>query len=127
VILGGLASLLAGAGVAQRFARPLAIGSLAIAAIALLATGKCAYDRSIVSALDDRRDAELAGPARRADDQAATERRAEDSRTVQEVQQIEKVIKDAPHAPLSDARRDYYRCVRLQQQARAAGDPPPAC
>ena len=58
---------------------------------------------------------------------AAAEARGEEAaRAKAEDDAIREVIKNATDAPISDARRSYYECVRLQSEARKAGRAAPA-
>lgn len=60
-----------------------------------------------------------------ADEKAAETRRDDDSRLAEETRELDKVIDNAPDA--ATARREHYRCIRLQQAARAGGLPAPSC
>ena len=114
-------------GVPQRFARAAVIAALVvIAALAAVAVKK-GYDTRLIGQHDNAVAATVTKRARTADNGAAVQRRADDARANTEATQIEKVIHDAPSTPVSDARRRYYECVRLQQAARAARNPAPAC
>ncbi|HWL47765.1 MAG TPA: hypothetical protein VNQ31_08620 [Sphingomonadaceae bacterium] len=100
--------------------------ALVVAALLVLATR--ARDRRLIASHDALRDAALAEAARAADASAAAARRADDGRLANETIQLNEALADAPSAdPPSAARRAYYDCVRLQQAARAAGAPAPAC
>lgn len=60
-----------------------------------------------------------------ADANAAEAQLSDAERLANESRQLEEVIDHAPDP--NAARRSYYRCLRVQQRARAAGDPAPAC
>lgn len=128
-MIGALASLVAGLGIPQRLARIAAIALLVVALLLALWVAKQIYDRNLV-ARHVATDAVVQSQAdRAADAQVATQRRADDARLRVEAQELERVTADEMDATLeiSDARRRYYDCVRVQQQARARGDLTPAC
>lgn len=121
-----IATLALRLGIPERAAR-IALIALAVAIlIAALGIAKCRYDRTLISGHDAARDVSLAEGARAADGNAAETRRADDARLSTESVQLNEVIAHAPLAPVSDARRAYYDCLRLQQAARASGRPAPA-
>ena len=105
------------------------IGAAILIALMLLAwLALAAHDRRVIAAHDAARDLTLSESARAADASAAARRRDDDRRIAAEAAQLEKGIADAPTEAAPDAaRRAYYRCVGLQQAARVAGDPAPAC
>lgn len=74
---------------------------------------------------DDGQAVATAQADRAADAAAATRRRADDARLSAEADALERITENAAD-PLA-ARRAYHVCVRLQQQARAAGRLTPAC
>lgn len=128
-MIGALARLVAGLGIPQRLARIAAIALLVVALLLALWVAKQIYDRNLV-ARHVATDAVVQSQAdRAADAQAATRRRADDARLRVEAQELERVTADEMDATLEigDARRRYYDCVRVQQQARARGDFTPAC
>lgn len=61
----------------------------------------------------------------KADANAATQRRADDLRLNDEGAQLKEAQRNA-QSP-TDRRLARHRCIRLQQQARKAGQPTPAC
>ena len=122
-----LAALAMRAGIPERFARASVIALGVILLILGLGIAKCRYDRALIAAHDAARDLELSEGARAADANAAETRRADDARLSAETYQLNEVVTHAEPAPLSDARRNYYSCLRVQQAARAAGRPAPAC
>jgi len=123
-----LAALALRLGIPERLAR---IGLIVLALLLLvvgLGVAKCSYDRDLVAAHDAQRDARLAEDARAADANAAEARRVDDARLSSESIQLDKVTANASlDQPISPARRAYYDCIGLQQAARAAGRPAPAC
>jgi hypothetical protein len=113
-------------GIPQRFAKVAVIVAAIVLAVAAFALLKSCYDRSVIEEHDAGRAAEIATADRKADATAAEERRVDDSRLVAEGQQIKEAITNA--GPNKDDRRAaYYRCVGLQQAARARGQPPADC
>lgn len=85
----------------------------------------------VFSAHDQARDAKQEAVAtkadRKADEKAAVERRADDTRISNETQALKDVEeKHATDTPTA-RRVARQRCIRMQQQARAAGRQPPAC
>lgn len=125
-MIAAAAAWLIGKGVSAKLAKPLIFFGLFIAVAALLAGAKCAYDRSIIKAHDAERDAATAKADRKADTKAAEERRSDDARLTTETQEIKDAVDEAKRTG-ADPRAAYYACVRLQQSARARGEPPPNC
>lgn len=113
-------------GIPARFAKVAVIASLVVLLIVGLGVAKCAYDRSVIKAHDTKRDAAIAKADRKADAKAAEERRADDSRLAKESTEIKEAVNEAGSDPAA-RRAAYYRCVRLQQSARARGQPSPDC
>jgi hypothetical protein len=99
--------------------------------MALLAAGlillgaKAIYDRTIIKNHDTAQQLKQERVDHKADNQAAEQRRADDAREAQERRQLEEASKNG-QTP-TDRRRAFYRCLRLQQQARDSGKPSPAC
>ena len=122
-----LAALAMRAGIPERFARAAVVAIGVVLLILAAGIAKCCYDRTLIASHDAARDLELSEGARAADANAAETRRADDARLSAETYQLNEVVTHAEPAPLSDARRNYYSCLRVQQAARAAGRPAPAC
>jgi len=113
-------------GVPLRFARPLLLVAALLVVAALVGTAwRCSVSGGV-----ERREAEQraanAERARAADQGNAAQARADDARNQAEGRQLERTVSNEP-TPLSDRDRAYLRCVRLQQHARAVGQPVPAC
>lgn len=131
-MIGWLSARAIGAGIPAGAARVLAWAAFALLLAALLALGLCMHDRALIARHDTGRDVALSEGARAADANAATQRRADDARgaseaaTLKEVIAHEAALPEASAAP-SAARLAYYACIRMQQAARAAGHPAPAC
>ncbi len=100
--------------------------ALALALLAILGVGKCAYDRSIIKAHDAKREAVIAKADRKADAKAAEQRRVDDARITTDTQEIKEIISEARSQGV-DPRAAYYRCIGLQQAARASNQPSPNC
>lgn len=116
-------------GTTLEHARRLVIIALVVIGLLLLGGGgwwACSsYKQSVIDAdrLEEKNQT-LEDDA--AANEAAADARVEDARrAAQEVEALQEVLKDAPD-PIA-ARREFYRCVRMQQRARASGDEPPAC
>lgn len=128
-------SLLAGwlvkRGMDSDAARPIAwavaIFGAAIALIAAVALWIRLHDRAVVSKDRALIEAAAQSAGRAADARAADARDADRARAAAEADQLRKVTNNAPQASLDDARRAYYRCLRIQQQARDSGGSPAAC
>lgn len=122
-----LTAFLAANGLSQRRARQLSIGLLILIGIAALWALVAWRDARLVAAHDAGKVATTAQADRAADAAAATRRRADDTRLQAEAAALEKVTTDVPSSDPRAARRAYYDCVRVQQQARDAGRLTPAC
>lgn len=125
-MIAAAAAWLVARGVPARAARPLLLAGVVLLAMAAAAAlWRCSVD----NAVDEREAGQRAAnaeQARKADQGAAEQQRADDARNRAERGELEKVPTDAA-TPLSDRDRAYLRCVRLQQHARANGEPAPAC
>jgi hypothetical protein len=121
-----LLSLIMGAGVPQRFAKPVLIAGLFALALASLGLGKCAYDRSVIRQHDAKQDAANAKADRKADIHAADQRRTDDARSTTESTEIKEAVDEARRIG-RDPRAAYYECVRKQQAARRERKPPADC
>jgi hypothetical protein len=110
-------------------ARRLVIAALIVAAvIAAVALGtwlKGRYDRGVVEDARLEGNAEIQNGVAAANENASAGRVEDAVRARDEARALEGVIDNAPD-PVA-ARREFYRCRRLQQQARAAGASPPTC
>ncbi|WP_303763476.1 hypothetical protein [Sphingobium yanoikuyae] len=122
-----LTSFLAGAGLSERRARQLAIGLVLVLLILGLWVAKLLYDRRVIAAHDAGSAAVQARADRAADAAAAATRRTDDARLKAEADALQKVTDNAIKSDIGAARRAYYDCARLQQQARSAGRLAPAC
>ena len=121
------------AGVAPRFAKAAAFAALALALIAALGTAKCAYDRSVIRKHDAaqqlkiERDKAAQMERERAADASLQARKADDIKAAalrrQEIDHATRNIPDQAPSPRQRARA----CLSLRAQAKAAGQPDPAC
>ncbi|MGE4321731.1 MAG: hypothetical protein AB7E60_01725 [Sphingobium sp.] len=125
-MIGALAQLLAAGGLTGQRSRWLAVGVIIAIAIVALWVALTLHDRRVIARHDA--DAAVAGARadRAADAAAAATRRSDDARLQAEADALEKVTDNALADPLA-ARSAYYACIRMQQQARAAGHITPAC
>jgi hypothetical protein len=112
-------------GVPQRFAKLALVAGLVVLLVVGLGVAKCAYDKSIIDAHDAQQNAVNAKADRRADENAAVERRVDDTRLSNEAQELGKAGQNVSND--RDRRIARQRCIRLQQSARASGGEPPAC
>lgn len=121
------AFLLTGAAklVGLRFARPAVIAAGIALLLALLSLGKCAYDRRIIERHDTRQALDQSEADRKADQKAAAQRRADDTRLNVEANELERITDNATSD--MDRRLARHRCIRMQQQARRDGRVAPAC
>ncbi|HEX7821063.1 MAG TPA: hypothetical protein VF463_10640 [Sphingobium sp.] len=122
-----IARFLIAQGMPERRARQLAIGVLIVAVLIALWGAKRAYDGSVIERHDRGQAVEVERADRAADAGAAVQRRTDDARLHAEVAALEKVTDNASlHDPVA-ARRAYYQCVRVQQDARKLGRLTPPC
>ena len=121
----GLISLLVGWGVPAKLAKPVlaVLGGLLI--LGALWGGKCAYDAHVVANHEAKQEAATAKADRKADNHAAVQRSADEARTTQEADQLQKVRTNAQSN--HDRSLARARCIRMQQAARAAKREPPSC
>lgn len=121
-----LLSLATGIGIPPRFAKAAVIAAGAILlGLAILAAVKI-HDHRVIAAHDAKQDASNARADRKADTNAAEQRRVDDARVTTETQEINNAVSEAKRTG-GDARAAYYKCVSLQQRARAAKLVVPAC
>lgn len=102
---------------------PMILGGIVLA-IGLFFGAKALYDRSVIKAHDNKREAQITKADRKADATAAVERRVDDARLNTETQELKEAVREA--APV-DRRRAYYECLAKLQDARARNQSPPAC
>lgn len=112
--------------VGPRFAKAAVIGSgVVLLLLAIFAAVKL-HDHRVIREHQAQQEAANAKADRKADANAADQRRADDARSAHESTQIKEAVNEARRTG-ADARAAYYSCVRAQQAARHAGQPSPAC
>jgi uncharacterized protein YpuA (DUF1002 family) len=112
--------------IGPKASKAIVIAGLVLAALALFFIAKGLYDRSLIEGHTAEQRAEAAEADLKATEKAGEERRVDDSRLAAEGQQIKEAITNAGPSQ-ADRRRAYYDCVKLQQSARARGQPPADC
>lgn len=125
-MIGTAAAWLIAQGVPAKLARPLLLG---LGVLALVGGVVLLWQCSVADEVEHREAEQRAANAERAraaDAGAAEQARADDQRNRDERGELEGVPNDEP-TPLSAAERARLRCIRLQQSARANGEPAPAC
>ena len=118
--IGGLLGLMG------RLASIVGIVLAAVALIGLLAGLKACYDSSVIETHQAGQDAANAKADLKANENSSTQRAEDTSRLGNEAAELERVNNANP----DDARARRIarqRCLRLQQDARAAGREPPTC
>lgn len=115
-----LVAFLVRSGLPQRHARWLAIGVLIAALMLALWLALTIRDRRMIARHEAGAAVAQARADRAADAKAATRRRSDDARLEAEADALEKVTDNAIDDPRG-ARRAYYECIRVQQQARSSG------
>jgi hypothetical protein len=111
--------------ISERASKAIMIVGLVLLVLAVLGVAKCSYDRKLIRNHEAEQRAETAKADRKADNNAAVQRRADDARVVDEATQLGKVQANATTD--ADRRLARHRCLRLQQQARRDGKPSPVC
>jgi hypothetical protein len=119
--LAGLVGFKPSAGIAKA----LGIGSAILLLLAVLGVAKCTYDRNLIENHDARQAAETTKADRQADTNAGEQRRVDDNRLNTEQSELGKAGQNAQDRKARRVARQ--RCIRMQQDARAAGRQPPAC
>ena len=126
-----LATFFLNRGASPKNARGYAWAILIVGAVLLLWGAKAMYDHSVIANHDAKTEASAAKADRAADQKAAVQEQKDNQRRDFETDQLMKAIDNAPKDPaVPDAleqRRAFYRCLRLQQDARANGLKPPTC
>lgn len=124
--MGSLVAIVMGWGVPAKLAKPFIVLLAIGAAVALFFGAKALYDHGVIAKHDLKVEAQQAKDDRKADTTAADQRLSDAERRTQEQKELENVLlTNATSA--DDRKRAFYRCLRLQQAARANGLEPPAC
>lgn len=124
---GWLTRIALGLGLPRGLATVVAWAAILMVGALLLMLATCVHDQRLIARHDALRDAALSEAARTADAHAAAARRADDGRLASETIQLNEVLAHVPSDMPGAARRRFYECIGLQQGARAAGAPAPAC
>lgn len=111
--------------VGPKLARPVIYAVFAVLLISLLGIGKCTYDRHIIAQHDTRQALKQSEADRKADQVVAKQRRSDDVRIIQEVEELERITENATDDMARQLAR--HHCIRMQQQARRDGRQSPAC
>jgi hypothetical protein len=112
--------------VGPKFAKAAVIGTgIILLLLAAFAAVKI-HDHGVIANHEAKQDAATAKADRAADNHSAEQRRTDDARVATETQEINNAVSQAKRSG-GDARAAYYKCVGLQQRARAAKLVVPAC
>lgn len=112
--------------VGPKFAKAAVVGTgIVLLLLAVFAAVKI-HDHRVIANHEAKQDAATAKADRTADNHAAEQRRTDDTRVATETQEINNAVSQAKRTG-GDARAAYYKCVSLQQRARAAKLVVPAC
>lgn len=121
-----LLNLVGGLGIPSQFRKAFVIGmGVLLLLLAIFAAVKI-HDHRVIKQHQAAQDAANAKADRKADARAADQRRQDDARTTAEAQEINNAVSQAKRTG-GDARAAYYKCVELQQRARAAKRVVPSC
>lgn len=85
------------------------------------------HDNKVIDNHDAGINLDAATQDRKADTRAADRRVADETRLMQEHQELKEVLDDPTKTTERDRNLAFHRCLRLQQAARADGKQPPAC
>lgn len=121
-----LLSLVMGAGVPAKFAKPVLIAGLFALALAALGLGKCAYDRSVIRKHEQKAALQQAQRERKADANLQVQTGRDDAATKQRIEEINNATRTIPDQRPS-ARQRAIACVELRREAKQRGKPEPAC
>lgn len=124
--MGTLIAWVISMGVPQKIAKPLIFVIGLIMAAGLLFGLKSCYDNSVVEKARVEGNAKVQTNTNAANEKSSDQRATDTARQQIEQQEVKEAIEDAK-ANGRDPRAAYYECIRLQQQARKAGRPAPAC
>jgi uncharacterized protein HemX len=112
--------------VGEKWAKPAAIGGLIALLIAILAVGKCAYDKSVIRQHEQKAALQQAKRERKADANLQTQKGRDEAAAQQRQQEIDNATRNIPDQAPS-ARQRARVCVELRRQAQQRGKPVPAC
>ena len=127
--MGSIIALITGWGVPAKLAKPLLGLAAVLLAVAAWSLFWWWHDSSVIREHDAAVNAAAQASGRAADNAMAETAREDDKRNTAEGAELGKVIANDPQStrPVSDQRRAYLRCIKLQQSARANNQPAPAC
>jgi hypothetical protein len=112
--------------VGEKWAKPAAFGLLGLVLLLAMWGGTCAYNHHVIAQHEAKVEAKTAKADRKADNNAADQRRTDDARSTTEATEIKEAVNEAGNDPAA-RRAAYYRCVQLQQSARSNRKPSPDC
>ena len=112
--------------IGPRFAKPVTIAVLILLAVLAILAAKSCYDSSVIEDARRAGNAEAIELKAKADEHAAEARGHDQQRAATEAEQLKETVDEAVEQG-ADPRAAYYACLRLQQSARAANRPAPAC
>lgn len=114
------------AGIPERFRKDAVVAVFVVLVLAAIVIGVKVHDHNVIKQHEATQDAANTKANQKADNHAAEQRRVDDARSTQEQQQVKEAINEAGSDPAA-RRAAYYRCVGLQQSARANRQQPPEC
>ena len=121
----GLIKAVVGFGVPEKFAKPVIIFFAIVALVIVAGVAKRIYDKGVVEDALQEIDLDREKKDRKADNAALEQHREDEARLTKERQELNDVQKK--HADPAVRKREFYKCLRLQQTARQNGLEPPAC
>lgn len=102
------------------------IGTIVVLIVALLAVGKCTYDRSVIRQHEQKAALEQARRERKADANLQSQKARDDAAAEQRREEIDNATRNiADQVP--SARQRARACLELRRQAEQRGKPVPAC
>jgi hypothetical protein len=124
-MLGFLLPFAAKIGIPERYQKAAVISAGVLLLILAAFIVVKVHDHRVIKAHQAAQDAANAKADRAADQKAAEQRRADDSRLTQEANELNR---STAHAQTNHDRSSArFRCIKLQQDARAAKRKPPSC
>lgn len=113
-------------GIPPRFAKYAAYAAGALLLLLAIFAAVKIHDHRVIASHEAKQDAANSKADRKADSHAADQRRVDDARVTTETQEINNAVSEAKRTG-RDSRAAYYKCIGLQQRARAAKLVVPAC
>jgi uncharacterized protein HemX len=121
-----LLNLAGGLGIPAPFRKAAVIGTAVVLLIALLAIGKCTYDRHVVSQANQKAQLQTEKKERKADANLQNQVTADNAAAAARQKEIDNATRNIPDQAPS-ARQRATACVELQRQAARRRQPKPAC